>query len=307
MIERFERGRPGGVGRRDHRRVRRGHRRRGAGGPAQPGAGDFFGRITDGAHADRRWYIGRRHIEDDAHDPVVVDWRAPIAAPFYRATGVDPLGPRPPPPVHDGRRRADRLPRRAARRSRRRRRGDRHPRPGAGRDRRRAHRGDARDRRHDPGRAGRRHPRPARSGARRAGRPRHRQDRGRPAPRRVPAVRAPPPAGRATACSWSARTRSSSTTSPTCCRRSASAACSSARRSTCACRRSRSPASTTTRLRRDKGGPAMLDRARRRQRRITSSVPTEDLRIPIGRARSSSRATRSPAWVDEALARRARR
>jgi DNA helicase IV len=55
-----------------------------------PGAGDFFGRITD-EHADR-WYIGRRHIEDDAHDPVVVDWRAPIAAPFYRATGVDPLG-----------------------------------------------------------------------------------------------------------------------------------------------------------------------------------------------------------------------
>ena len=55
-----------------------------------PGAGDFFGRIIDD-HSDR-WYIGRRHIEDDDHDPVVVDWRAPIAAPFYRATGVDPLG-----------------------------------------------------------------------------------------------------------------------------------------------------------------------------------------------------------------------
>jgi DNA helicase IV len=38
------------------------------------------------------WYIGRRHIEDEQHDPVVVDWRAPIAAPFYRATGADPLG-----------------------------------------------------------------------------------------------------------------------------------------------------------------------------------------------------------------------
>jgi DNA helicase IV len=50
-----------------------------------PGAGDFFGRIDE-------WYIGRRHIEDDRHDPVVVDWRAPIAAPFYRATSVDPLG-----------------------------------------------------------------------------------------------------------------------------------------------------------------------------------------------------------------------
>jgi DNA helicase IV len=50
-----------------------------------PGSGDFFGRIDE-------WYIGRRHIEDDRHDPVVVDWRAPIAAPFYRATSVDPLG-----------------------------------------------------------------------------------------------------------------------------------------------------------------------------------------------------------------------
>ena len=29
---------------------------------------------------------------DDDHDPVVVDWRAPISAPFYRATAVDPLG-----------------------------------------------------------------------------------------------------------------------------------------------------------------------------------------------------------------------
>ncbi len=59
-----------------------------------PGAGDFFGRIDtpDAAGNSERWYIGRRHIEDDAHDPVVVDWRAPIAAPFYRATSVDPLG-----------------------------------------------------------------------------------------------------------------------------------------------------------------------------------------------------------------------
>ncbi len=60
-----------------------------------PGAGDFFGRIdsADGSQrATERWYIGRRHIEDDRHEPVVVDWRAPIAAPFYRATAADPLG-----------------------------------------------------------------------------------------------------------------------------------------------------------------------------------------------------------------------
>lgn len=58
-----------------------------------PGAGEFFGRIDEpSADGVDRWYIGRRHIEDDQHDPVVVDWRAPIAAPFYRATAVDPLG-----------------------------------------------------------------------------------------------------------------------------------------------------------------------------------------------------------------------
>ena len=49
-----------------------------------------FGRIDD-AHADR-WYIGRRHVEDTTGTPVVVDWRAEVAIPFYRATLADPLG-----------------------------------------------------------------------------------------------------------------------------------------------------------------------------------------------------------------------
>ena len=60
-----------------------------------PGAGEFFGRIDEPAPnrtSIERWYIGRRHIENDTHDPVVVDWRAPISAPFYRATAIDPLG-----------------------------------------------------------------------------------------------------------------------------------------------------------------------------------------------------------------------
>src|SRR5262245_48326760 len=58
-----------------------------------PGAGDFFGRITESAAGQAStYYIGRRHIEDDQHDPVIVDWRAPIAAPFYRATHADPFG-----------------------------------------------------------------------------------------------------------------------------------------------------------------------------------------------------------------------
>ena len=58
-----------------------------------PGAGEFFGRIDeDAANGGDSWYIGRRHIEDGKHDPVTIDWRAPIAAPFYRATVLDPLG-----------------------------------------------------------------------------------------------------------------------------------------------------------------------------------------------------------------------
>ena len=49
-----------------------------------------FGRIdTDD---DQRFYVGRRHVEDEASRPVMVDWRAPVSASFYRATAVDPCG-----------------------------------------------------------------------------------------------------------------------------------------------------------------------------------------------------------------------
>ena len=36
------------------------------------------------------FHIGRLAIHSADHDPLVVDWRAPIAEPFYRATGRDP-------------------------------------------------------------------------------------------------------------------------------------------------------------------------------------------------------------------------
>jgi DNA helicase IV len=49
-----------------------------------------FGRIDE--EQGERWYIGRRHVEDDDGIPVVVDWRADVATPFYRATLADPLG-----------------------------------------------------------------------------------------------------------------------------------------------------------------------------------------------------------------------
>ena len=49
-----------------------------------------FGRIDE--QAGERWYIGRRHVEDGDGAPVVVDWRAEVATPFYRATLADPFG-----------------------------------------------------------------------------------------------------------------------------------------------------------------------------------------------------------------------
>lgn len=56
---------------------------------ADPACAEFFGRI-DGDEGT--FHIGRRHLEDEHRDPVVVDWRARIAAPFYRATVRDNLG-----------------------------------------------------------------------------------------------------------------------------------------------------------------------------------------------------------------------
>ena len=50
-----------------------------------------FGRI-DPQDSDERFYIGRVGLWDDQQEPIVVDWRAPIAEPFYRATGREPLG-----------------------------------------------------------------------------------------------------------------------------------------------------------------------------------------------------------------------
>ncbi|HWC24404.1 MAG TPA: UvrD-helicase domain-containing protein [Flexivirga sp.] len=37
-------------------------------------------------------YIGRLGVRDDTYDPLVIDWRAPAASPFYRATPVEPQG-----------------------------------------------------------------------------------------------------------------------------------------------------------------------------------------------------------------------
>ena len=78
-----------------------------------------FGRIdrpSPTTPAARRFYIGRVAVADADQEPVVVDWRAPVAEPFYRATGREPDGPGPPPPLRHPRPHAARHRGRAVRR-----------------------------------------------------------------------------------------------------------------------------------------------------------------------------------------------
>ena len=54
-----------------------------------------FGRIdryAESPDALESFHIGRLAVADDEREPVVVDWRAPVAEPFYRATGREPMG-----------------------------------------------------------------------------------------------------------------------------------------------------------------------------------------------------------------------
>ncbi len=48
------------------------------------------GGLPDG-EGPERYYIGRRHVHDGAGDPMVVDWRAPVSQPFYRASRKDAM------------------------------------------------------------------------------------------------------------------------------------------------------------------------------------------------------------------------
>jgi DNA helicase IV len=49
-----------------------------------------FGRIDN--DMAEIFYIGRLAISDEEQEPLVVDWRAPVAEPFYRATPREPMG-----------------------------------------------------------------------------------------------------------------------------------------------------------------------------------------------------------------------
>ncbi|MGW3494690.1 HelD family protein [Streptomyces sp. NPDC001020] len=45
---------------------------------------------AEGAEGEN-FYIGRRHVHDADGDPMVIDWRAPVSQPFYRASKKDPM------------------------------------------------------------------------------------------------------------------------------------------------------------------------------------------------------------------------
>src|SRR6266851_2345749 len=45
-----------------------------------------------GPGGGERFYIGRRHVHDPGGHPVVIDWRAPVSRPFYRASQGEPMG-----------------------------------------------------------------------------------------------------------------------------------------------------------------------------------------------------------------------
>jgi DNA helicase IV len=65
-------------------------------GPAPAGDGDEGLGSGNGhrpaAPGVESFYIGRVAVSDEHQEPVIVDWRAPVAEPFYRATGRQPMG-----------------------------------------------------------------------------------------------------------------------------------------------------------------------------------------------------------------------
>src|SRR6266487_2065382 len=60
-----------------------------AGAGSRPGGAN---RALHGEPGAERFHIGRRHVHDEDGHPVVIDWRAPVSRPFYRAGQADPLG-----------------------------------------------------------------------------------------------------------------------------------------------------------------------------------------------------------------------
>jgi hypothetical protein len=63
-------------------------------GPPEPGYSETgisrTGKSDDGV-SGHSFHIGRRHVHAPDGTPAVIDWRAPVSRPFYRASGAEPM------------------------------------------------------------------------------------------------------------------------------------------------------------------------------------------------------------------------
>src|SRR6184192_742159 len=63
----------------------------------QSGSGNYGSGISgtvqsgDDGIAGHSFHIGRRHVHAPDGTPAVIDWRAPVSRPFYRASATDPM------------------------------------------------------------------------------------------------------------------------------------------------------------------------------------------------------------------------
>jgi DNA helicase IV len=60
-------------------------------GTGQSGTGKSETGISDDGVAGQSFHIGRRHVHAPDGTPAVIDWRAPVSRPFYRASAADPM------------------------------------------------------------------------------------------------------------------------------------------------------------------------------------------------------------------------
>jgi DNA helicase IV len=53
---------------------------------------DYSGSASEDEIAGHSFHIGRRHVHAPDGSPAVIDWRAPVSMPFYRASAGEPMG-----------------------------------------------------------------------------------------------------------------------------------------------------------------------------------------------------------------------
>jgi len=66
--------------------------RPGALGTTSPDDAASAGEPSADVPVGEQFHVGRRHVHDPHGTPVVIDWRAPVSRPFYRASQAEPMG-----------------------------------------------------------------------------------------------------------------------------------------------------------------------------------------------------------------------